>query len=196
VVPSEERGARRAGWGERSWLVLDIGRAPQAPAGAREEGVQLPSSVRRQWACSSSWAWRPTFDWKACYGSAVQRVIGRYPLQPGTNVPRPAPRYNKLAGSLRQLAHRLSLLPSADPFRHAKEADLLSKLYDMGLLNLENKLSDVENKVTVSGFCRRRLAVVVCRMRMAETVGTVRPPPLLSSPLFGVRESLDREHFD
>jgi hypothetical protein len=33
-------------------------------------------------------------------------------------------------------------------------------------------------------------------MRMAETVGTVRPPPLLSSPLFGVRESLDREHFD
>ena len=84
-------------------------------------------------------------------------------------------RYNKLAGSVRQLAHRLSLLPAADPFRHAKEADLLSKLYDMGILNLENKLSDVENKVSVSGFCRRRLAVVVCRMRMAETVGTVRP---------------------
>lgn len=55
------------------------------------------------------------------------------------------------------------------------EGELLSKLYDMGLLDTASKLSDVENKITVSGFCRRRLAVVACRMRMAETVGTVRP---------------------
>lgn len=85
----------------------------------------------------------------------------------------PSSRYNKLAGNIRQLAHRLSGLPAADPFRSQKESDLLSKLYDMGLLNLENKLSDCENKVTVSGFCRRRLAVVCCRLRMAETVGSV-----------------------
>jgi U3 small nucleolar ribonucleoprotein protein IMP3 len=81
-------------------------------------------------------------------------------------------RYNKLAGSLRGLAHRLSLLPAADPFRSQMESSLLSKLYDMGLLDLASKMSDVENKITVSGFCRRRLAVVACRMRMAETVGT------------------------
>lgn len=83
-------------------------------------------------------------------------------------------RYNKLAGSLRGLAHRLTLLPAADPFRAEKEGELLSKLYDMGLVDLASKPSDIEHKVTVAGFCRRRLAVVACRMRMAETVGTVR----------------------
>ena len=32
------------------------------------------------------------------------------------------------------------------------------------------KLSEVERKVTVSAFCRRRLPVVMTRLRMAETV--------------------------
>ena len=32
------------------------------------------------------------------------------------------------------------------------------------------KLSEVEKKVTVSAFCRRRLPVVMTRLRMAETV--------------------------
>lgn len=104
----------------------------------------------------------------------------------------PSSRYNKLAGNIRQLAHRLSGLPAADPFRSQKESDLLSKLYDMGLLNLENKLSDCENKVTVSGFCRRRLAVVCCRLRMAETVGSV--SSLFSHPSsLGVAERADPE---
>ena len=47
---------------------------------------------------------------------------------------------------------------------------MLSKLYDMGILNTGSKLSDVENKLTVSAFCRRRLAVIMCRAHMAETV--------------------------
>jgi len=31
-------------------------------------------------------------------------------------------------------------------------------------------MSDVENKVTVAAFCRRRLPVVMARLRMCETV--------------------------
>jgi U3 small nucleolar ribonucleoprotein protein IMP3 len=54
------------------------------------------------------------------------------------------------------------------------EAQLLSKLYDMGVLAGEAKLSDVENRLTVAAFCRRRLAVVMCASRMAETVSAVR----------------------
>lgn len=54
------------------------------------------------------------------------------------------------------------------------EAQLLSKLYDMGVLNTSAKLSDVENKLTVAAFCRRRLAVVMCMSKMAETVSAVR----------------------
>ena len=82
-------------------------------------------------------------------------------------------RYNKLCGSLRGFAHRVSMLPAADPFRAKMQASLLNKLYDMGVLNAASKLSDVENKLTVSAFCRRRLAVVVCASHMAETVSAV-----------------------
>ena len=59
-------------------------------------------------------------------------------------------RYNKLCGSLRSFAHRVSLLPAQDPFRSRMEAQLLSKLYDMGVLNTSAKLSDIENKLTVA----------------------------------------------
>lgn len=82
-------------------------------------------------------------------------------------------RYNKLCGSLRSYAHRVSLLPAQDPFRTRMENQLLSKLYDMGVLNSSAKLSDVDNKLTVAAFCRRRLAVFMCMSKMAETVSAV-----------------------
>ena len=82
-------------------------------------------------------------------------------------------RYNKLCGSLRSLAHRISLLPSQDPFRARLEGQIISKLYDMGVLNSQAKLSDVDNKLTVASFCRRRLAVIMVTSKMAETVSAV-----------------------
>ena len=96
-----------------------------------------------------------------------------YVLTDGRIVPWPC-RYNKLCGSLRSFAHRLSLLPAQDPFRSKMEDQLLSKLYDMGVLNTSAKLSDIENKLTVAAFCRRRLAVIMCMAKMAETVSAVR----------------------
>ena len=42
----------------------------------------------------------------------------------------------------------------------------------MGILPQGAKMSDVENKVTVAAFCRRRLPVVMTRLRMCETVHT------------------------
>ena len=53
------------------------------------------------------------------------------------------------------------------------EQQILAKLYDMGVLNAQAKLSDVDNKLTVAAFCRRRLAVIMCMSRMAESVTTV-----------------------
>lgn len=58
------------------------------------------------------------------------------------------------------------------------EEQLLNKLYDMGVLNSSAKLSDVENKLTVSAFCRRRLAVFMCMAKMAETVSAVSSPSM------------------
>jgi U3 small nucleolar ribonucleoprotein protein IMP3 len=91
----------------------------------------------------------------------------------------PESRYNKLCGSLRSLAHRIVLLPSQDPFRSRMEGQILSKLYDMGVLNSQAKLSDVDNRLTVAALCRRRLAVIMVTSKMAETVSAV------STALFG-----------
>ncbi|KAH9845924.1 u3 small nucleolar ribonucleoprotein imp3 [Teratosphaeria destructans] len=97
-------------------------------------------------------------------------VIRRYSLQN----PADYTSYNRLAGNLRHLAHRLALLPPDSAFRRKTEDQLLEKLNDMGLLGIggggKGKLSDVERKITVSAFCRRRLGVVMTRLRMAETV--------------------------
>lgn len=75
--------------------------------------------------------------------------------------------YNRLCGQLRQLAHRLTMLPPDNAFRLATEKKLLDKLYDMAILSERSKLSAVENKVTVSAFARRRLNVILTRLQMA-----------------------------
>ncbi|KAL2111052.1 hypothetical protein VUR80DRAFT_360 [Thermomyces stellatus] len=93
-------------------------------------------------------------------------VIRRYMIQK----PEDYHKYNRLCGSIRQLAHRLSLLPPDNPTRRKHEDLLLAKLHDMGVLSTTSKLSAVEHGVTVSAFARRRLPVVMTRLRMAETV--------------------------
>jgi len=81
-------------------------------------------------------------------------------------------KYNKLCGSLRSYMHKLSLLPAQDPFRARMEDQLLSKLYDMGVLNSQAKLSDIDNRLSVAAFCRRRLAVIMVVSKMTETVSS------------------------
>ncbi|KAF1916279.1 hypothetical protein BDU57DRAFT_448344 [Ampelomyces quisqualis] len=83
-------------------------------------------------------------------------------------------RYNQLCGSMRQLAHRLANLDPSDPFRRQHEELMLEKLFDMGILGTggggRGKLSDVEHKVTVSAFARRRLPVIMTRLRMSDHI--------------------------
>ncbi|EYE97384.1 snoRNA-binding rRNA-processing protein IMP3 [Aspergillus ruber CBS 135680] len=98
-------------------------------------------------------------------------VRARYHLQD----PSDYRKYNALAGSLRQLAHKLSALdPEADPVRKQIESDVLEKLWRMGVLKQNREqgagLSRVEREVTVSAFCRRRLAILMVRSGMVENV--------------------------
>ncbi|WFD48538.1 U3 small nucleolar ribonucleoprotein imp3 [Malassezia furfur] len=110
-------------------------------------------------------------------------------------------KYNNLVGKVRNLALRLSTLPSADPFRAQQEAMLLNKLYDMGLLDTGAKMSDIMERVNVSAFCRRRLPVVMVRLHMSESVsqavryveqGHVRVgPDTITDPAFLVTRNLE-----
>ena len=81
-------------------------------------------------------------------------------------------KYNALCGATRLLAHRLAALDPTDPFRRKHEDRMLEKLFDIGVLGTggggRGKLSDIEHKLTVSAFARRRLPVVMARLRMAD----------------------------
>ncbi|KAI0289514.1 alpha-L RNA-binding motif-containing protein [Russula brevipes] len=106
------------------------------------------------------------FNWKQDANIREVKIMRRYHIQDREDYHK----YNKLCGSLRSLTHRIALLPPEDPFRSRMEGQILSKLYDMGILNSQAKLSDVDNRLTVAAFCRRRLAVIMVTSKMAETV--------------------------
>jgi U3 small nucleolar ribonucleoprotein protein IMP3 len=85
-------------------------------------------------------------------------------------------KYNALCGRLRQLAHLLANLDPTDAYRVEMETVMLEKLYQIGVLK-QNRgqgagLSSVENDVTVSAFCRRRLGIVMVRIGMVQHVST------------------------
>lgn len=109
-------------------------------------------------------------------------------------------KYNILCGQVRKLAMKLAQLDPKDPFRDTKTDQLLDKLYKMGLITAKKTLSQCE-AITVSAFCRRRLAVVMVRMKMAETIkmavtyieqGHVRVgPQTITDPAYLVSRNLE-----
>lgn len=104
--------------------------------------------------------------YKGDYDHRAAAVCRRYMIQK----PSDYHAYNAVCGSLRKLAHRLSLLPPDNAVRRKHEALVLEKLYDVGVLSTQSKLSAVEHGATVSAFARRRLPVVMTRLHMAENV--------------------------
>ncbi|CAI4543026.1 CEL_1a_G0025150.mRNA.1.CDS.1 [Saccharomyces cerevisiae] len=105
-------------------------------------------------------------EWKQDQGHRDTQVMRTYHIQNREDYHK----YNRICGDIRRLANKLSLLPPTDPFRRKHEQLLLDKLYAMGVLTTKSKISDLENKVTVSAICRRRLPVIMHRLKMAETI--------------------------
>ncbi|KAK4055584.1 U3 small nucleolar ribonucleoprotein imp3 [Microbotryomycetes sp. JL201] len=160
-------------------------------------------------------------QWKSDSNMREVKVMRRYHVQNREDYHA----YNKICGQVRRLSHLLSRLPPQDPFRSKYEDMLLSKLYDMGILDRGAKMSDIEGsdapvvkgfkgeikdnegqgkregKVTVGALCRRRLAVVLVRLKMAETVkmavtyieqGHVRVgPDTITDPAFLVTRNME-----
>ncbi|KAL7268338.1 U3 small nucleolar ribonucleoprotein imp3 [Rhizina undulata] len=136
-------------------------------------------------------------EWKSDQNHRDHEIMRRYHIQDASTYHK----YNKICGSIRALAHRVALLDPKDPFRRKHEDLLLEKLYGMGVLQQKTKLSDVENKVTVAAFCRRRLGVVMTRLKMCETVsaavkfieqGHVRVgPEVITDPAYLVTRNME-----
>lgn len=139
-------------------------------------------------------------DWKQDQGHRDSQVMHMYHVQNREDYTK----YNKICGHIRQLAHRLSQLPPDDPIRRKHEELLLEKLTNMGVIftgGSKAKVSDLERKVTVAAFCRRRLPVVMQRLNMAPTIadatkfveqGHVRVgPQVITDPAFLVTRNME-----
>ncbi|KAK9472599.1 uncharacterized protein V1510DRAFT_365515 [Dipodascopsis tothii] len=136
-------------------------------------------------------------EWKQDQGHRDADVMRRYHIQKREDYIK----YNKLCGKIRQLAYKLTQLPADDAVRLKHEELLLEKLYAMGILATRTKVSDLENKVTVSAICRRRIGVVMCRLKMAETIsgavklieqGHVRVgPDVITDPAYLVTRNME-----
>lgn len=73
-------------------------------------------------------------------------------------------KYNKLAAEIRQLAEKLSTLETDNEFRNECSAQLIEKLYSIGLIHTK-RLKRCKD-ICVSTFCRRRLPVYMIKSGM------------------------------
>lgn len=104
-------------------------------------------------------------SWEADNNIHEVKVLKKYYIQKREHYTK----YNKLSRSIRELARKIKELDKNDPLRIEASAQLLEKLYLMGLIPTRWDLSLCE-KVTASCFCRRRLPVVMVRNKMSETI--------------------------
>ncbi|XP_063700613.1 U3 small nucleolar ribonucleoprotein protein IMP3 [Culicoides brevitarsis] len=77
--------------------------------------------------------------------------------------------YNKISREIRDIATKISQVDAKDSFRTEVSAELLEKLYVLGLIPTKWDLENA-SKISASAFCRRRLPVVMVRNKMAQNL--------------------------
>lgn len=105
-----------------------------------------------------------------------------------------------MSRDIRELANKIKDLDPNNEFRTESSAQLLEKLYQIGLIPTRWDLALATN-VSASSFCRRRLPVLMVRNKMSETIkeatkfieqGHVRVgPEVVKDPAFLVNRSLE-----
>lgn len=106
------------------------------------------------------------FNYKSDNNHRESEIISKYQLTNRNDYHS----YNKIIGKIKKMVRKLSLLESNDPFRIKHEQLLLDKLYSLGLLTNTSKISNIENKLTVSSICRRRIGVIMVKFNMAQNI--------------------------
>lgn len=104
-------------------------------------------------------------EWKTNDNKNETLVMQRYHLQGREDYVK----YNKICGYVSKLSNELSLLPVEDAYRQKMTAQLLEKLYESGVINSKASTSALMS-LSVSSFCRRRLAVIVMKLKLGETL--------------------------
>jgi len=76
-------------------------------------------------------------------------------------------KYNGICLIVQKLVNIIKQMDPRDPFRIEMTDMLLDKLYNMGVIPTKKSLLKCEN-LSVSAFCRRRLATVMVNLKFAE----------------------------
>ena len=104
-------------------------------------------------------------QWKSEHSHREVSTIRRYHLRDRDEFKR----FNVLVGSVTKLANALKKLDARDETRQHTTEALLAKLYDIGAIPSTKALT-LCDRLSTSSFCRRRLATVLVRARMCETL--------------------------
>ncbi|MCL7033990.1 hypothetical protein MKW94_015952 [Papaver nudicaule] len=76
-------------------------------------------------------------------------------------------KYNGMCRMVQKLVNILKQMDARDPYRIEMSDRLLEKLYNMGVIPTRKSLA-LCDKLSVSSFCRRRLATVLTHLKFAE----------------------------
>ncbi|XP_006652964.1 U3 small nucleolar ribonucleoprotein protein IMP3 [Oryza brachyantha] len=76
-------------------------------------------------------------------------------------------KYNGICLMVQKLVNIIKQMDPRDPYRAEMTDMLLDKLYNMGVIPTKKSLLTCE-KLSVSSFCRRRLATVMVKLKFAE----------------------------
>lgn len=104
-------------------------------------------------------------EWKKERGEHEMRVMRRYHITGREDYQE----YSKICGMVTKLVNMIKQLHAQDKERLEMTEALLEKLYAMGVIPSTKSLT-LCNRLSVSCICRRRLAVVMVRLNMAENM--------------------------
>lgn len=104
-------------------------------------------------------------QWKKEHSLREVQVMRRYHIQDRDDYKQ----YNKLCGMVTKATNVLKKLDPKDPSRIEMTDQLLDKLYASGIITTKKSLVQLD-KLSTASFCRRRLAVVLVRLKMSETM--------------------------
>ncbi|MQL96802.1 hypothetical protein Taro_029480 [Colocasia esculenta] len=102
-------------------------------------------------------------EWKREGGHREALVMRRYHLIERDDYKK----YSSICRTVLKLVNLLKQMDPRDPYRIEMTDTLLEKLYNMGVIPTRKSLTLCE-RLSVSSFCRRRLATILVRQKFAE----------------------------
>ncbi|CAN6447717.1 unnamed protein product [Victoria cruziana] len=135
-------------------------------------------------------------EWKRENDQREALIMGRYHIVDRDDYKK----YLKVCGMVTKLVNILKQIDPRDHFRIEMTNSLLEKLYDMGVIPTKKSLT-LCDRLSVSSFCRRRLATVLVRLKFAEHLkeavtyteqGHIRVgPEIVTDPAFLVTRNME-----